>query len=325
MTKRLRAVKASIVMGILLVSLFVAFTTSSSAYEQDLMFYYNAEDTQKGVKPLDPPMFIHIWIKHKISGLFPIVLKIFEDKVDIGVDLEVGPTEPWVTVTLTHYNLYAKIDSTGEWLRVGGEDAKYYAKVSFTEDAPAITEVKIPITIRANAFSFFIPEKTINTEISFSPQFIPIFDITPSDTFIEVGPGDIANFDLEIENMGNGKTEIIFEVEDLPEGWTASVVSNAFVGAPRSGNNKKVVPLQITPPYNFGYHNTQKDIVIKATGRYFGESGEANASAAVKSYLYRFTVRSKGFSTPGFEIPSAIMAFALIAIALMIKKQQKKK
>jgi len=330
MNRSFRKVKACIILSIFLFSVLAAFLPSSSAgiinYESDIELLYDASAATEGIEPLQGAIAIPIWVRYKVSGIFPRPAQWLSDRGMTGkIDLTVGQTESWVTATLTSYTLNPELSTT--WQTIGGDSPKYFIMISFTEEAPAIAEVKIPLTIYANEISvagITIREKTINAEISFKPQFIPIIDVKPKKTYTEVAPGEVAVFDLELENLGNGKTEFEFQVKSKPDGWTASIVSKTFVDSYRSGNNIKHVTLQITPPYGFGYHNEQEDIIIKITARYFGESGADNESYQAKSYDYRFTVRNKGFSAPGFEAPSLLMAFVFVAVALIVMRRRKR-
>jgi len=105
----------------------------------------------------------------------------------------------------------------------------------------------------------------------------------------------------------------------VPDGWSASIISNTKVGSRVDGNDPtRTIQLFVQPPYGFGYHNEREDIKISVRGRYF--AGGAGV-LETEDYEIIFTVRNRGFSTPGFE--AAFTLFALVGIALIVKKRKK--
>jgi hypothetical protein len=118
-------------------------------------------------------------------------------------------------------------------------------------------------------------------------------------------------------------TEFIFRIVNVPEGWVASIPANAFIGSAVDGKDPKdTINLLITPPYGFGYHNELEDITVSIKGQYFGgTSGETLLETT--EYFHTISIRNRGFSTPGFE--AIFLVFALLGIAVIVKKRQKNK
>jgi len=317
MTKNLRTVKASLILGILLFSLIAAFIPSTSAglLKNNATIILEPEDPQALndlVVPLEGPMSVGIKIGYLVSGVFAsAAIQRFESmQVPAIISLEVDETPSWATATIEPNVVTPKI-------KLGYSYANATLKVSFKEDAPARGEVVITVRMRSDKIS--IPLFQINAKeqigtITFTPDFLPIISVKPLNNFQEISPGEIATFDIEIENMGNAKTSVDFEILTFPEDWSPNIISSITIAE----NSKKTVQLVIQPPYGFGYHNVRETIQIRVTPSYF-----ADPSLTGRIYIETFTIQSRGFSTPGFE---AILVFiALIGIAIIMKKQRKLK
>ncbi len=320
MKKHLKTVKTSIVLGILLSSLIVAFTPSSTAavfsVEADVVMTYNATAASAKVVPLTGEIAIEIDINAKIQGLLAkFYERMFAGRADMSVDLTVKETPSWCTARISP-NVVNPILST-LWAKQPA-----YVHISFNEDAPAHEVTIITIEMRANAPGTWgrVKGVTKTGEISFTPSYLPIIDATPKSTYKEISPGEIITFDIDLENLGNAETEFIFKVSDAPDGWSASILSNTKVGSRIQGETPmKTIKLFIQPPYDFGYHNDREDIRITVKGRYFATG--TGALLETEEYEITFTVRSRGFSTPGFE--AALALVALIGVALVIKNRRK--
>jgi len=322
MTKRLRTVKASIVMGILLVSLFVAFIPSTSAApllfgcDADVKMNYDAIAASNKVVPLSGEITIPINISTQVQGLFANILvpMLFNRGVTTSVDLSIKNSPSWATARVSPNVVNPDISTS--WT---GEEA--YVHVSFNVDSPAHATALFTIEMHVRVPGAFgrVREVTKTAEISFVPSYLPIIDATPQSTYKEISPGEILTFNIDLENLGNAETEFLFSVIDVPDGWSASIISNTKVGSRVDGNDPtRTIQLFVQPPYGFGYHNEREDIKISVRGRYF--AGGAGV-LETEDYEIIFTVRNRGFSTPGFE--AAFTLFALVGIALIVKKRKK--
>ena len=319
MTKRLRTVKANIVMGILLVSLFVAFIPSTSAAlfgnDADVKMTYDAIAASNKVVPLSGEITIPINISTQVQGLFAnILVPILSNRgVTTSVDLSVKNSPPWATARVSPNVVNPKISTS--WT---GEEA--YVHVSFNVDSPAHETAIFTIEMHASVPGAFgrVREVTKTAEIAFVPSYLPIIDATPQSTYKEMSPGEILTFNIDLENLGNAETEFLFSVIDVPDGWSASIISNTKVGSRVDGNDPtKTVQLFVQAPYGFGYHNEREDVRISVKGRFYA----GGAPLVTEDYEITFTVRNRGFSTPGFE--AAFTLFALAGIALIVKKRKK--
>lgn len=320
MTKTIRTVKASIVMGILLFSLFAVFMPLISAApiknNAYLQLEYDASAVEKNIMPLGGSVSIPIKVSYLVTGVFAAqaVGRFSDMNVPALVDLSVEVTPEYCTAWVEP-NVIKPAITTG-WSSV---NANLF--VSFSDKAPAMTEVKIQIKMHAKKIAsllYEIGEATAIGEVSFTPGYLPTIGITLREgNFKEISPGQTATFNIDIENLGNAKTEVTFRIVDIPKDWSPTIKSSIIIGAAvGSENDKATVQLTVQPPYGFGYHNDRKTIGVEITPSYYGD-----ATLVGKTYTEYFTVQSRGFSTPGFE--AVFMLIALVAVVLMVRKLRK--
>jgi len=314
MAKHLRTVKATIIVGILLISLSLAFVPSSSAglLKNTVTLKLELKDpvaASQKVVPLNGSMSVEIQIGYLVSGLFAHrAIPIYESRqIPATISLSVEETPSFCTATIEPNVVSPSITS-------GWSFADAILKISFKEEAPARGEVKIKVRMHSDivpGLLFQINEKTDTGEISFTPDYLPIISVTPQGNFLEISPGEVARFDIEIENLGNAKTVVDFTILDFPKDWSPNIISSTTV----TENGKTTVQLIVQPPYGFGYHNVRETIQIKIVPSYFGD-----ATFTGREYTETFTIQSRGFSTPGFEV--AFTFIALIGVCLLLKRKR---
>ena len=149
MTKRLRVVKTSIVMGILIVSIFASFIPSTSAgiltTNLDVKMNYDAEAANKKVIPLLGEIIIPIEISIQIKGVFATRYEDFlQERTSASVDLSVGSTPSWASALVTPNIVSPQISAT--W----GKSEEAYVHVSFSENAPANMALVIVLNMHAS-------------------------------------------------------------------------------------------------------------------------------------------------------------------------------
>jgi len=327
MKKNLRTVKVSIIIGILLFSIFAAFIPSASA---GVIFPLPSQVTLK-VEPVTPedlnqlveikkPVKIQIKVSYLVTGLFAeTAIALFSSRNQVAsISLSVVDLPSWVSASVEPNVVNPKVQS-------GTSYDTAILSVSFNELAPGRFDVPIKIKMEAQeipSFLFLIEGKTQIGTITVTPQFAPIIDVTPRTNFKEVSPGELAEFPIDLENLGNDITEFIFRIGDLPEGWVASMPANKKVeSAVTGGNPKATVTLSVTPPYNFGYHDETEVIKVYAKGQYYVKT--TGDVLETEEYELSLQIRNRGFSTPGFE--AVFVIFALVGIAFIVKKRRKTK
>ncbi len=325
MTKNLRTVKASILMGVILISIFAVLMPSASAgiFKCDAQIKVELANPEQSrfVAPLEGQVEMKLKVGYIITGLMSqAAVNRFSKVQPAQITLSVEETPSFCTATIEN-NVVSPEIKTG-W----SYDETATLLISFKENAPAIGPVVIKIkmqSIRLNAVLFEIKAATYYGEISFTPTYRPIIDVTPRVTYVETNPGKSIDIPIDLTNLGNANTEFILDITNVPEGWIASIPANIKVPSASNGETSKTtVMLQVTPPYGFGYHDDTINIELSIYGRYYAGSGTTNATTLrTEIYSPTVTIKSRGFSTPGFE--AVFLIFAIVGIAFIVKKRQK--
>lgn len=325
MANNFRAIKASIIIGILLVSILAVSIPSISAglflnAEQDVVMTADISAIETEFKPVGGAYFIPINISVAIRGLLSKVIeKIFEGRASAIIELSAQPMDEWFSVVVSHNSVHADISTNFQSVT-----EKPYLQVTLDERAPAKTMGKIIVTLKArrqSALTATIRESTTTAEVSFVPAYLPIISVAPKGNFKQTAPGSMAEIEIELENLGNAKTVVDMRVIEIPEEWDATISARVTLGTAVLGENpKQTVILTVQPPYSFGYHNDRDQVEVEFIPKYYADpSGEATIG---DPQVERFTVQSIGFSTPGFE--GVFVIFALIGVALIVKKRRQK-
>jgi len=311
--------------------LIVAFTPSSTAalftVEADVVMTYDAQATSEKILPLTGEIAVEIDIKAKIVGLLAKFFeRIFQGRADMAVDLTVKETPSWCTARVSPNVVNPRLST--QW-----ETEKAYLHISYNENAPAHEITIITIEMQASAPGTFgrITGVTKAGEISFTPAYLPIIDATPHNNSQVTKPGKTVIFDIDLENLGNAETEFIFNVREIPEGWTASVPSNITIGSRlQGGNPEKTVQFSVTPPGNIESQKIREVINLTVVGQHFASP---ETELKTDEYVMSFTVEiedasKKDTSILGLEPIVLILSIVIIALiiiiiimALIIKKQ----
>lgn len=325
MKKNLRTVKTTIVFGLLLVSIFAVFGSNASAgivkVNSALQVTFDEEDTKQVVVPNTEFIGIGIDVYFEIYGVGAgwVADSSLLSESDSQVDLKVVSAPEWCTATITPPTVLLDLGTSFT------NPKRATVFVSVDETAPAFTQGKIVVnahSAKLDGLLFSITEKSLDIEIPFNVGYSPAISVnTPEGTFMEVGPMDTAEFRIDISNLGNAKTEVLCQVLGVPDGWSANIITNVVLGSAvigSEGDTTQTIYFKIKPPYGFGYHNDRQQISVKLTPSYLWDP-----TLEGKEYQIDFVVQSRGFSTPGFELP--LIAAAIIGIALIYKVKKKNK
>jgi hypothetical protein len=322
MTKSLKTIKASMIMGVIIVSLFVAMVPTISAQGLGIFSFRpvlsinidNPEDTS-GIIPADPDgKVVRVTVLYQINGLLAqIAAPRLNNAGDAHISVTLGEYPDYCNIYLLTQDLF--IDISHEQTP---SDYPIQLRITFLENAPLLAVVNVPLILKAEvqpAFPYRVEDIEVTKTISVSAAYVPIIDAVPQQTQREVAPGDIAEFKIDLENKGNAETQFVFDLSEVPEGWTASIISQAKISsAAVGGNAKKTVSLQVRPPYQFGYHDEEKQITVTVTGYYYADASGTNTSS--RPIDIRVLVRNRGFSfQPGWEM--AVIVVVIIALILL--------
>jgi len=206
-----------------LISLSLAFVPSSSAglLKNTATLKLALTDSQAAsemVVPLGGAMNVDVQIGYLVSGLFATqAINLYQQRqIPASIHLSVEETPSFCTATIQPNVVTPEI-------KKGYSYDNATLRISFKEEAPAMGEVKIKIRMHADMIPgllFQINEATFIGEIAFMPAYLPIISVTPQGNFLEISPGEVARFDIEIENLGNAKTVVDFTILNFPKDWS---------------------------------------------------------------------------------------------------------
>ncbi|HHH80059.1 MAG TPA: hypothetical protein ENL13_04065 [Thermoplasmatales archaeon] len=277
---------------------------------------YNKTSLEEPITPLSEPREIPVRIGCMINGLFAdIVADTYSSyEVPLFVNLYVEETPEWCTATVTPPLIYMPISSTWH-----SENATVF--LTLKENAPAFEQAKIKIRIRSDSVGkrVIIPEGNTTLDIPFRTGYIPIISLSvPEGNYKIISPYDTARFKIDVENLGNEKTELTSYALNVPDGWTVTITSNTVLDSKaRGGNPKKSIELDVKPPYGFGYHEDRQVIQVSITPSYYNDP-----TLRGEEHILSFIVLSRGFSTPGFETLFTILTF--MGIVLINKRRRQR-
>lgn len=325
----LRTAKMVLIMGILLFSLFTVVMPAISAagpiknwlkdnayvcYVEGIIDY-DKDAAQSPVLPLTMIKTIPLTVNTKIAGYYSqYILPYYENSnTRLFADIYVVKVPEWCTASVIPSKFTIPVSPNNI------APANFNLNVGIKENASAFLEGKVTVKLTIYGIGA-IKTGIFYQNITFTPGYLPFLRTdVPKDTFDLIGPGDTANFGIEIENLGNAKTKITCNVLDVPEGWTVYIEPITLIGSRTTDDNpKKTLQLVVKPPYGFGYHDEREVIRVSITPSYFD-----NESLKGEEYFLSFIVQSRGFSTPGFE--SVLVIFAFIGMTFIVKKQRRKK
>ncbi|UCH72212.1 MAG: hypothetical protein JSW62_01315 [Thermoplasmatales archaeon] len=321
MSKEIKTIMMILIISMMFVSFFtVSCPTSSAGFLMDaytcraeIEVDYDEAAANAPILPIDMVKKIPVTINYRVNGLYDEVVTLDYQDEDSVIDfvLEVEDTPQWCDASIipsVHI-----LNPLTEW-----QSMETILNVKVYETAHAFRQGQIKLKIKVASFGA-IKGGIFLHNISFTPGYLPILKIdSPEMTYGFLNPGETKTFDLELENIGNAKTNVMMEVLKAPEDWTISTDSNIILGTKtKNEETKQTVSLTIRSSDSFGYHDDREVIQLKFIPSYF-----ENESMEGSEYIVSFIIKNKGFSTPGFEALPVLVMFALVSMALSIKKRK---
>jgi len=322
MKKTIKNVTSLIIFLILICSVFSVFIPSASAafpllgklYECNsvIELEYDENATQNPFLPVDRVLNIPIDVKYMITGMYAEVVSEMYQEVpyDNFIYLYIDETPEWCSASFLPPVLVIPVTANLE-----PHAANIVVQVN--ENAPAYARGTIKVRVEVDKAGA-VRNATFFQDIPFSPGYLPNLGVKTQKNLMLIGPQDTAKFEIELENLGNAKTNIECKVVDKPAGWIITIDSDTII---ETGDNPtKTVYLNVKPPYEFGYHDEREVITVSIIPSYFNDE-----SLTGEEFFVSFIVQSRGISTPGFE--AIIVFFSLFTIIFLTqgKKQNSKK
>jgi len=315
MTKRFKTVKASILTGIILISVIIATTPTISAGPlfnlQSVLNVSWGNETNQPVVPRGELRQLTLTITHTVTrgALGQFLLSLYQN-AQITVDLQITETPSWCTATLSQGTVAVMVVPN----EITSRTTQLSLQVEDNAPAYGLGYVKIKATARQVGFiKGFEQEFTLN----FLPDYKPLIQTTlPNTNTKQIGPLDTATFKIDIQNLGNARTKVKLRVLDIPVGWTA-IVTDEIILEEGAGSMASAY-LTVKPPKGFGYHYDQQTITVSM------QPVKADQETKVGAISYAsFLIESRGFSTPGFEMVIFIAAFAIVMTTLFMIRKRK--
>lgn len=328
MKKNFRAIKASITLGILLISMFIVLGPAASADETNTeggliaynhvveVVWKNIGNATLEIKPYSAPRAYELIITHSLSkSLFGGSLyQLFYNgrTVNMKITIKSYPTE-WSTVTAFSDNIQLTLPSTPE----KKEPYPYSLLISLDDEAPAFERGKIVLGINIESYGM-IDEYDEEITLDMTPDYAPKLNYIAEVQNKIIGPMDTASIPIKVTNIGNGESKIYFNVPNIPSGWTV-LVTDQITLAP---DQTETIYLTVKPPKGFGYHDDAHTFKVE-----FYPTWPADPSKRGITEQVTVSVESRGISLIGAEIIFPIIILLIVVIYLIyyfIKKYRQK-
>ncbi len=327
MKKNFRAIKASFIFGILLISSFSVLAPIISA-RQGIFINFSSvailnwqNASQEPIIPLQQLEKYTLILDYTVirGGLFGenFIYLLYNNR-RVNIRLDIVDTPEWVAASLEQNVIPANVPE-----KVGiSKQYKVVIDLSLREDAPAFQRGTIGIHV-------VIPDvgpiqgfdQTLF--LTFNPAYLALLDVNPKINSRVIGPMDVTSFPIDVSNQGNGRTKVFFEIDysSVPEGWSAVIDDSAILEVGSGSGSTRTVYLTVYPPKGFGYHDDIANIRVKVTPTW------ADDPSVQGKYEYTtLNVQSRGISVIGIEVVLsviALIAIIIIGIYLIYKRYKK--
>jgi hypothetical protein len=226
----------------------------------------------------------------------------------VQIELKVIEKEDWIDASIANPIVELEVGHT--------EPYESTLSITITEQAPAFTQgiVRVRATSKVTrGIVFNIQEESVEYDISFIVGYWPVISYTlPKGNFVEVGPLDVADIPIDIENLGNGPTYVGIELIDIPKAdWQISIASSVMLSSAVHGGEgtRDSVQLRIKPPFGFGFHNEVTSFKVRFSPIYIGVAGLAGQTETIT-----FNVQNIGMSPGTYEIPLIVSVVVIILL-----------
>jgi hypothetical protein len=322
MSKNFKSVKASLIMGILLVSVFAAMVPTTSAGKIIALSGLVDVNWTQDVAPIIPTrgrQSVPLTITYTVSAgaIFASAIYTLLQGRQATIHLEVIAKPDWCSISLDTSTVSMILPE-----KPGVPASKdITATISVTDDAPAFDQGVITIRATADAVGP-IDGYTKDFDLKLQPDYLALINPQPLESNTKtIGPTDKAVFPFEIMNMGNAPTKVYIEIVYIPDGWTASVTDSVTLDAEKG--SKATAYLTVYPPKGFGYHDDKATVKLQLTPAY-AQGTEIKGEPEPLT----FTIESRGVSLIGIEVALPIILIILVIIIVIymffIKKYLRK-
>ncbi len=331
MNKSFRALKASLIMLLLLVSTLIIFTPPVPATAKLVSYpsIMSIEITEQSLEDLNNPisvdstLTVQLKIGYAVSGPEWVFNWIEGEN---GIKASIANIWLFGSLVVFPQLLHLEIEEEPDWADISFLTSDVYIDdfsnnfVYTTADliiTPYYDAPNRPKTIKIKATAQPIGRiegLEFHQQLNFQPDYIPDIFIEVENPTRQASPREAVNFKMNVKNLGNKETLVSGRIVDGPSNWAAIISPAQFTIPPGAEYS---VTVSMTTPYDFGWHNELEKFSIEFTPQRSPPSASDPAGTPRQVDL---RVNSVGFSTPGFEI---IFVFAALVVTMALIKKRK--
>lgn len=324
MKNNLRTFKASLIMGIFLISMF-AVLIPTTLVEGGVLFSFasvvridwlDVQNATRVIKPYEESrpysLLVTYSIIHGPLGSLLYTSLYAGRRVDIKLNIESYPSN-WSTVSMLTNTITTNLPSNPS-------ETKEFTQViliSVNAKAPAFEVGNIAIRVTVDAIGMVDKFDDVIT-LRFKPDYAPKLNVIATPQNMIIGPMDTASIPIKVTNLGNGQTKVLFKVSNPPAGWMTIVTDQIILDPDQTEN----VYLTVKPPKGFGYHDEIETLIVEYTPVWSQNNLIQGATEQVS-----VSVESRGISVIGIEVILPIIILILLIIFVvyyLIKKMRRK-
>jgi hypothetical protein len=327
MIKQFKKIKIFFLFLILLCSSFFSICSIVKSGPLDQLYEltpnitieYNESVLQKPVIPFENATLLPVKIKLELlSPTVDIVLAKIGGGVDFVIRLEMMDIPEGCQASVIPSLVIMDLPSEGRPIY-----ANATISITVNQFLPADSQKKLVARITSDEIgrkTTLIKPGNYTQDIPFMVGYYSQLNFNYIDGNVrDIQPDETANFNFEVQNIGNGATNVVSEIIDLPDGWASEIVRSTILGSDITGStSSRTISLKIKPPIDFGYHEDRAVIKVKMIPVYY----EKPEYQGEPHYLY-FIVQSKGFFTPGFEFGMLLFAFIFVLVPIWKRRDSK--
>ena len=323
MKTSLRKVKATLILGMLLMSVIpflASYNTAQQTKAKAISFHtylnlnYTASDLNQPLeidRAISIPVTVELWTDISLPRGMIFYLFLYGSIIapNAQINLDILNPPDWASIYFGTSVLLADYPLQNE----GKVSVKTSLIISPKVQAPAESQeidiqLSIPTLKRVNGFSATVT-------IPYTPSFNPTIGINIANPIRTVGPHESVTFSIDVLNKGNKITRVIPFIVGVDPSWTPTINPPQFEIPP---GEQTTFSLSIITPYNFGWHNEYGRFQVTFESQIYPfQKNSPNSTQTI--FL---VVNNHGFSTPGFEF--IVCLAALIGTICIIRIRRKK-
>jgi hypothetical protein len=216
-----------------------------------ILVSWDANETEEPIMPRGPLRVVDLEISFGVTyGVLGRLVYFLFRSNPVKITLDVDDTPDWCIATLSQKELQCTIPAREDSYEI----VHTMCSVQVSDEAPAFAPC--PIKIRTTVQPFYGPfgflsflqgatrEDTVTFTVAYKPLISPLF---PETNVIEAPPFVEVQLPIWIKNLGNGRTTVVNEIMNYPDGWIVSLPDQLIVDVDVYGKmNLSILP---TWPY----------------------------------------------------------------------------